>query len=193
MGGGGSARVAQRTRPRVASSAPTDGRGRLIPSPGLVRPPFVSLDAQFDGREGSTRAFLASPPPDQPLHATTPRAIGGRSRDRQRVAQRIDAAKGTDLWRSDGTTTGTKLVKDIAVGPPSSSPRAMARLGTKLVFFADDGVNGLEPWTYTPLGSGRRVGLRPGPGPGTGSGAEAEAASARLDRRIGQAWWRQVR
>ena len=33
-----------------------------------------------------------------------------------------DGTKGMELWVSDGTKTGTKLVKDINPGPDHSSP-----------------------------------------------------------------------
>ena len=57
---------------------------------------------------------------------------------------------GTELWRSDGTKTGTRRVADLATGHASSDPARLVRVGRSLVFFADDGVHGLEPWRYTP-------------------------------------------
>ena len=38
------------------------------------------------------------------------------------------------------------LLKDIKVGAASSSPASFLRIGGKLVFFADDGASGIEPW-----------------------------------------------
>src|SRR6188472_3389872 len=36
---------------------------------------------------------------------------------------------GTELWRSDGTTAGTFLVKDINPGAASASPEELMRIG----------------------------------------------------------------
>ena len=56
-----------------------------------------------------------------------------------------DAVHGTELWRTDGTTAGTTLVKDIHPGGNgASTPSAV--LGGKLFFAGDDGVHGVEPW-----------------------------------------------
>lgn len=57
---------------------------------------------------------------------------------------------GRELWISDGTSAGTKLLKDINAGAGSSlqnvgnGPRAV--LGAKLVFAANDGTTGEELW-----------------------------------------------
>jgi ELWxxDGT repeat protein len=69
-----------------------------------------------------------------------------------------DNAHGSELWVTDGVTT--TLVKDIFPGPGYGLPSvaevvrdeiwhapAMTSLGGRVVFFADDGVHGREPWT----------------------------------------------
>ena len=61
---------------------------------------------------------------------------------------------GTELWESDGTEAGTRLVHDIAPGALSSDPEELVAAGGKLFFTADDGVHGREPWVYTPGGAG---------------------------------------
>jgi ELWxxDGT repeat protein len=53
---------------------------------------------------------------------------------------------GSELWMSDGTAAGTRLLKDIFPGPGSSSPVRMREMGGKLYFVADDGVHGMELW-----------------------------------------------
>jgi ELWxxDGT repeat protein len=54
---------------------------------------------------------------------------------------------GAELWRTDGTCTGTHIVKEInpvgdAIGPYESA----AVVGNTLFFTADDGVHGQELW-----------------------------------------------
>ena len=52
-----------------------------------------------------------------------------------------------ELWQSDGTETGTHIVKDIRQGEMSSSTdMILLRLGTNLVFPASDGYHGTELW-----------------------------------------------
>ncbi len=50
-----------------------------------------------------------------------------------------DAAAGEELWITDGTEAGTRIVKDINPDEASSHPRPLATLGTKLFFKASDG------------------------------------------------------
>ncbi|MEO6541986.1 MAG: ELWxxDGT repeat protein, partial [Ferruginibacter sp.] len=46
---------------------------------------------------------------------------------------------GTEFWKTDGTTAGTVLVKDISVNPSqSSSPHFLTTVGNKVFFVADD-------------------------------------------------------
>jgi len=59
---------------------------------------------------------------------------------------RRDDAHGIELWRSDGTPTGTLLLDDLNPGPASSLPTGGVAVGDRLLFFADDGVHGREPW-----------------------------------------------
>ncbi len=53
---------------------------------------------------------------------------------------------GNELWRSDGTATGTFLVADLAPGAESSTPRDLRALGTILFFTVDVPGLGREPW-----------------------------------------------
>jgi len=55
-------------------------------------------------------------------------------------------ANGDELWVSDGTTAGTKMVKDINPGSGSASPRFLVEMDGKVYFQASDGTNGVELW-----------------------------------------------
>ena len=57
-----------------------------------------------------------------------------------------DGRHGSELWRSDGTGRGTRMVKDINVGSASSSPYGLTAVNGILYFGADDGVHGWELW-----------------------------------------------
>jgi ELWxxDGT repeat protein len=54
------------------------------------------------------------------------------------------STSGSELWRSNGTTT--QLVKDINPGTPDSYPSNFAVLGDYLYFQANDGTHGVELW-----------------------------------------------
>ena len=54
---------------------------------------------------------------------------------------------GNELWRSDGTSAGTTLVKDISFAPTGSSmPQDLVDVNGTLFFSADDGIHGRELW-----------------------------------------------
>ena len=56
-----------------------------------------------------------------------------------------DSLHGTELWKSDGTAAGTKLLKDINPAG-SSSPHSLVAMGNTLFFVANDGAHGNELW-----------------------------------------------
>lgn len=67
-----------------------------------------------------------------------------------------DGTHGNELWKTDGTSSGTQLVKDIKPGNGQSNPHvkdlstsityAASAINGKGYFFANNGVNGYEPW-----------------------------------------------
>jgi len=57
-----------------------------------------------------------------------------------------DSVHGQELWKSDGTTAGTSLVKDIRPGNSGSNPARLTSVDGTLFFSADDGVHGGELW-----------------------------------------------
>ena len=69
-----------------------------------------------------------------------------------------------ELWRSDGTESGTRLVKDINPGGNSFPDRLFGNSGA-VYFAADDGTHGAELWRSdgTEAGTVLIGDLRPGP------------------------------
>ena len=58
-----------------------------------------------------------------------------------------DGIHGNELWRSDGTDAGTKMLKDINTTPLSSSnPANLTVIANTLYFSADNGIHGVELW-----------------------------------------------
>jgi ELWxxDGT repeat protein len=58
---------------------------------------------------------------------------------------------GTELYKYDGTSVN--LVKDINSGTGSSNPSYLTVIGSKIVFGADDGSHGNEPWVTDGTGA----------------------------------------
>jgi ELWxxDGT repeat protein len=57
-----------------------------------------------------------------------------------------DGVHGYELWQTDGTAAGTRLVQDIAPEGASSSPDNLTVAEDRLFFLADDGASGQELW-----------------------------------------------
>ncbi len=57
-----------------------------------------------------------------------------------------DGVNGIELWKTDGTASGTALVANINPGAGSSSPSNLININGVLYFLANDGVNGIELW-----------------------------------------------
>lgn len=58
-----------------------------------------------------------------------------------------DGTNGMELWKTDGSSTGTVMIKDInPTDGGSSSPSNLTAYGTSVIFSADDGTHGTEPW-----------------------------------------------
>jgi ELWxxDGT repeat protein len=65
-----------------------------------------------------------------------------------------DRTHGEELWRSNGTASGTSLLKDIWPGDDSSGLFYLTRVRTKAFFTADDGTHGSELWVTDGTSSG---------------------------------------
>lgn len=70
----------------------------------------------------------------------------------------FDDAHGWELWRTDGTTEGTFMVKDIVTGPGSSAFGSTLFVGDDEVYFSvNDGVNGPKTWVSDGTEAGTNV------------------------------------
>jgi large repetitive protein len=60
-----------------------------------------------------------------------------------------DGVHGRELWESDGTSEGTRMVADLAPGGYAAipAPSTLVVANGYLFLAADDGKTGPEPWT----------------------------------------------
>ena len=68
-----------------------------------------------------------------------------------------DGVHGFELWVTDGTEGGTRLVKDISPGAASSYPMEYAALDSALLFVASDDVHGYALWATDGTEGGTRI------------------------------------
>lgn len=59
-----------------------------------------------------------------------------------------------ELWKTDGTESGTQLVKDIRTGTGHSQPQNLFAVSNQLFFAADDGSHGEELWVSNGTSAG---------------------------------------
>lgn len=76
-----------------------------------------------------------------------------------------DGAHGSELWRTDGTAPGTRLVADLRPGPSASEPSDFHAASGRLFFLADDGEHGRRVWTSDGSAAGTRPLFEPGADP----------------------------
>lgn len=96
-----------------------------------------------------------------------------------------DGRTGYELWRSDGTVAGTHLLVDICPGRCGADqfyPFALATVGDRVFFAANDGVHGSELWVTDGTAAETRMvaDLRPGP---------ASSRPFALIEAFGQVWF----
>jgi ELWxxDGT repeat protein len=110
---------------------------------------FTATDATYghelwrtDGtRRGTRQVIDLAPDPNSYAYLWT-------TFDGKLVLQQSDGngpgEHGSELWRSNGTTSGTKLMTDVTAGPADSLFAGVIRLGRRLLFISNDGTSGLE-------------------------------------------------
>ncbi len=62
-----------------------------------------------------------------------------------------DGTSGNELWRTDGTSTGTRRAADIRSEAGSSDPQYLTLFNNALFFTANNGVSGAELWKLAPI------------------------------------------
>jgi len=98
-----------------------------------------------------------------------------------------DATTGFEPWKSDGTSSGTVRIADIRTGTYGSSVYCMCyggdnarfrQYGETVIIFADDGVNGAEPWISggSITGANLLSDVRPGSFGSVGGGGALQSA-----------------
>lgn len=75
-----------------------------------------------------------------------------------------DGTNGTELWKSDGSSAGTVLIKDIRPGQLSSYPYRLTNVNGSLFFTALDGLRGDELWKSNGTNTGTEMFLEVMPG-----------------------------
>lgn len=143
---------------------------------GVGREPWIS-----DGTAAGTRLLLDVNPGEASSDPELLGSLGARL-----VFAADDGVHGREPWITDGTPEGTLLLADVQPGAPGSGPvldsgfprRTASRrvVAERVVFFADDGVHGREPWA-TDGSPGGTLLLRD-VSPGGVSGAETTIADS---------------
>ncbi|MGL6045617.1 MAG: Ig-like domain-containing protein [Vogesella sp.] len=74
------------------------------------------------------------------------------------IFQAKTSKNGVELWITDGTASGTRLLADIAPNTQSSNPGGFTNLGNgKTLFYADNGTNGSELWVTDGTTAGTKM------------------------------------
>ena len=91
-----------------------------------------------------------------------------------------DGVHGRELWVSDGTAGGTRMLADIARGAPGSAIGSITAVGPRVFFAADDGVHGRELWVSDGRAAGTRMVADVVPGDGSSYPGNLAAAGGVL-------------
>lgn len=93
------------------------------------------------------------------LSGVMPHQPGGTATARGRVYfTGTDGIHGEELWVSDGTARGTRMIRDIRTGPDDGFPHAKTVLGNKLLFVARTEAEKNQVWScHTGTGAVRRL------------------------------------
>ncbi len=90
-----------------------------------------------------------------------------------------DGVHGRELWKSDGSTAGTVLMRDLLPGFLAANPSDLTAVAGRLYFAADDGVHGRELWQSDGTATGTRLVADVAPG---AEGSSPSGLTATTDR-----------
>ncbi len=124
-------------------------------APATNQPEYWILD-------GSSRVLLATL--DKPARPAD-MVLSPRTGEALFVAR--DAIHGAELWATDGTPGGTRVLLDIHAGATSSEPVELTPAGGLVFFTADDGIHGRELWRTDGTTAGTRMVTDSIPGQGS--------------------------
>jgi ELWxxDGT repeat protein len=110
----------------------------LVPAVAVATDPAARLIADIDPSGGSRPQLLTT--------------VGART-----FFSATDGFHGRELWTTDGTTAGTRMVRDIRPGSGGSAPHSLTKVGKLLYFSADDGSHGRELWASDGTRKGTRL------------------------------------
>lgn len=68
-----------------------------------------------------------------------------------------DGTHGREMWRSDGSQSGTQMIKDIIPGKSSTTVVTVGTVNGKTIFIASDNNNGYEPWVTDGTANGTQM------------------------------------
>ncbi|HEV7508121.1 MAG TPA: ELWxxDGT repeat protein [Thermoanaerobaculia bacterium] len=123
------------------------------------------LNAALWRSDGTADGTVRLTPPDLQVSALeTVRALGGRV-----LFAATDAAHGEELWTSDGTPEGARLLADLEPGAAGSQPRSLTVFQGRLYFSAEVGDSGRELWKSDGTAEGTVLVKDIDPRPGQGS------------------------
>jgi ELWxxDGT repeat protein len=97
-----------------------------------------------------------------------------------------DGVNGAEPWVTDGTSANTKLVADINnsgdSSPTAESSSQFIKFGDQVYFQANNGINGMEIWSTSPLLGGARIVADIWPGSDGSMGIVYVISSCRCER-----------
>ncbi|MFN0012023.1 MAG: ELWxxDGT repeat protein [Phycisphaerales bacterium] len=116
--------------------------------------PTIDVHACPGGAAGAPFEPIDAPPPAmllKDINTGPGGALGGDPASLCRVNAQVffsalNPHTGRELWATDGTPAGTRLVRDIRVGNICSIPEFLVAFNGKVYFTANDGFSGIELW-----------------------------------------------